>query len=174
MKITPVTPAAYSQPVNPSSATEKSQQQTSQSAQPRMVSGPELVDLFADMFAYPPWSEKGVELTQETKDAIFQAVQNASRDAASRSDEGYRMHINTHQIVMDHQPVPDWFREEKSMVDEVSGAKDRFPKGEYYAISYEEEENESIRGFSPVSLKAGQLDELMKELYAQNPLSEQA
>jgi len=123
MKIAPVTPATYSQPVNPSSATEKSQQQTSQGAQPRMVSGPELVDLFADMFAYPSWSEKGVELTQETKDAIFQAVQNASRDAASRSDEGYRMHINTHQIVMGHQPVPDWFGKKNRWLMRPPGPK---------------------------------------------------
>jgi hypothetical protein len=167
MKIAPVTHATYSQPVNPSSATEKSQQQTSQSAQPRMVSGPELVDLFADMFAYPSWSEKGVELTQETKEALYAAFKDALEN---KPEDKHGIIFNPHQIVMDHQLVPDWFREEKTMIDEMYGSE-KFPNGEYYYYADKEEhDSESIRGFSPASLKAGQLDELMKELYAAEPI----
>lgn len=114
-------------------------------------------------------------LTQQSANLLQQRLFAVFKDALENMPEDkHGIIFNPHQIVMDHQPVPDGFREEEPMVDEASGAKDRFPKGEYYAISYEEEESESIRGFSPASLKASQLDELMKELYAQNPLSEQA
>lgn len=172
MKITPVTPATYSPAITPTAATEKNTpDSTVSNEQPHIMFGQEAVEHFAQVMADKKWGEKGLTLTQETKEALYAAFKDALEN---KPEDKHGIIFNPHQIVMDHQPVPDWFREEKSMIDEMYGSE-KFPNGEYYYYADKEEhDSESIRGFSPASLKAGQLDELMKELYAQNPLSEQA
>lgn len=104
---------------------------------PRMISGPELVDYFADKFAFPSWSDKGLSLNQESKEAIFQALQDSLREAYSKTHGagGFGTTLNVHQIVMDNQEVPDWFVQEKQAIDQAYGS-DSFPNGEYYSIDY--------------------------------------
>jgi len=173
MKIAPVTHATYSQPVNPSSATEKSQQQTSQSAQPRMVSGPELVDYVADMFGYDSWSGKGFSLNQDSKEAIFQAFQDAGREASAATSGagGYGITLNIHQIVMDHQDVPSWFLKEKEGVDQVVGSE-LFPGGEYYSIDYKGTDPKAPS--SAAYLDFSEHDVLMKHLFESSQISTEA
>ena len=130
---------------------------------PRMVSGPELVDYFADMLAYPSWSEKGLSLTQETKEGIFQAVQDAVREASAKSFGGFGTNINIHQIVKDNQDVPNWFLKEKQGIDQVYGS-DLFPNGEYYSIDYKgleqkANDNATYLGFD-------EHNDLLKHLFA--------
>ena len=122
-------------PMNNSEA--KNDIQVSDPNQPRMVSGPELVDYVADMFGYDSWSGKGFSLNQDSKEAIFQAFQDAVREASAATSGagGYGMTLNVHQIVMDHQDVPSWFLKEKEGVDQVVGSE-LFPDGEYYSIDY--------------------------------------
>ncbi|WP_028300533.1 hypothetical protein [Oceanospirillum beijerinckii] len=104
---------------------------------PRMVSGPELVDYFADKFAFPSWSDKGLSLSQESKEVIFQALQDSLREAYSKTHGagGFGTTLNIHQIVMDNQEVPDWFAQEKQVIDQSYGSES-FPNGEYYSIDY--------------------------------------
>ena len=171
MKITPVTPAVYNSPVKPSASSEEatSVSQSSALTQVPLMSKEETFEAIVGMLAYPYWEDRGLTLTQDTKEALFQAFGDANKAMSGHSVTTMSAHINTHQIVMDHQEVPDWFREEKKNTP----FDEHFTNGEYIVV-LPKETDESIRGFSPASLKAGQLDELMKELYAQNPLSEQA
>lgn len=83
------------------------------------------------------WDATGLEITNETLEAAYEAFNQAFK-ASRDSPLSGGFAINAHQIVMDHQAVPEWFLDEKEAhlkANEIPGAKAAFARGEYFHIS---------------------------------------
>lgn len=83
------------------------------------------------------WESKGLEVTNETLEAAYEALNQAFK-ASIDSPRSAGTAINAHQIVADHQPVPEWFLDEKKAYlegNEIPGAKEAFARGEYFHVS---------------------------------------
>lgn len=83
------------------------------------------------------WESKGLEVTNETLEVAYEALNRAFK-ASIDSPHSAGIAINAHQIVADHQPVPEWFLEEKEAYlegNDIPGAKEAFARGEYFHVS---------------------------------------
>ncbi|MGD8177282.1 hypothetical protein [Marinimicrobium sp. ARAG 43.8] len=83
------------------------------------------------------WESKGLEITNETLEAAYEAFNQAFK-ASMDSPRSGGISINAHQIVADHQAVPEWFLHEQKLhleANEAPGAKATFARGEYFHIS---------------------------------------
>ena len=85
------------------------------------------------------WSSKGMEFSDETVIAAGEALQQAMNEAfAGSSQAGTSVALNKHQIIINSQDVPDWFRQEfqnsLAALDNEE-MKNAFKKGELAFIS---------------------------------------
>jgi len=169
MKINPTHPVTTSSPVKTQAKAEASPQ-ASNKDQPYFMTGQEAVEHFAELFAYPEWKDKGLTLTQETKEAIHSTFIDAALTNNPFSAAGVSVNINVHQIVMDHQPVPDWFLNEKERVGDLYGDQ-LFPNGEHYSYGTEDQKVDSSALYPPPALSSNDVEELLKQLFEKNGLS---
>lgn len=88
--------------------------------------------------AMDDWSAKGLEVTEKSVLAAAEAFQEAfskKLDGNDFSSAGSGIALNRHQIIIDSQPVPDWFLEEyESALSSMGGSevKDAFENGDTF------------------------------------------
>lgn len=87
------------------------------------------------------WSEKGLEITEESVLAAAEAFQAATRKMQEKHGSetaGAGIALNRHQIILNSQPVPDWFVEEHAaMLSSLdNGAlKNAFEHGDTFFVT---------------------------------------
>lgn len=105
-------------------------------------------------FQLDRWREQGLEVTDKTLEAAYEALNQAFKQQ-QQTPGSAGIAINVHQIVSDNQAVPDWFTGEQKQhleANQVPGAKNAFLNGRYFHIqpSTEGDVSQAVQSYTSI------------------------